>query len=126
MSFGASLPFRVVAGSAMISPSRTSLDPADPNEIAEELVTQQSLGFDCGHRVLLDDLVRRLPHIHDDGNFFAGLVGQHDAAYSPTVNTAHSYVGSSIQTCNIDELRFQLVGGAEEILFASDDEDADN
>jgi len=43
----------------------------------------------------------------------------------PTVNAAHPYIlAASIQADHIVELRFQLVRRAEQILLASDDEDA--
>ena len=98
--------------------------PSGSKRDRQILVAQQALGFDGGHGVLLDDLVRGLAHVHDYRDLFARLVGQHDAAHSSTVDPAHPHIGARIQAHHIVELRFQLVGRAEKILLAPDDEDA--
>ena len=87
----------------------------------EELIAQHSLGFDRGHRVILDNLVRSLVQIHEYHDLFAGLVRQSDALHRSAVNSSYLHVGSCFKTCNIVEFRPELVRGAKQILLAPDD-----
>src|SRR5450432_966556 len=48
---------------------------------------------------------------------------QHNAVHGSTVNATHPHIAPNIQPRHIVELRLQLVGGAEKVLLASDDED---
>ena len=87
------------------------------------LASQHPLGFDGGHGVSLDDLVRRLGEIHDYRHPIARLMRQHDLAHRSNVNPAHPYIASYIQARYVVELGLQFVCGAEKIPLASDDED---
>jgi hypothetical protein len=42
------------------------------------------------------------------------------------MNAAHAHIAASIEADHIVELRLQLVGGAEKILLAPDNENADD
>ena len=72
---------------------------------------------------MFDDLVSRLAKIHYDDHFVAGLVGQHDVAHGSAVDAAHAHIGAGVEALDVIELRFQLIGRAEKILLAADDED---